>query len=199
MIGMLTGRFAGDADGGCILDVNGVGYLLACSARTLDRLRAAEGAVRVLVETQVRQDAIVLNGFADAAEREAFRALVEVKTVGPQKALVVLSGLSVDELAQAIAFKDRKRLATIKGLGAATANRIIDEPAMQKWAVGRADAGGRWRRRHRRRHRPGAAGGGGGCHLRPGQSRLEAARGAGRGQAGQGAHRRGGRARGPDP
>src|SRR6476620_397428 len=79
MIGMLTGRFAGDADGGCILDVNGVGYLLACSARTLDRLRAAEGAVRVLVETQVRQDAIVLNGFADAAEREAFRALVEVK------------------------------------------------------------------------------------------------------------------------
>ena len=137
MIGMLTGRFAGDADGGCILDVNGVGYLLACSARTLDRLRAAEGAVRVLVETQVRQDAIVLNGFADAAEREAFRALVEVKTVGPQKALVVLSGLSVDDLAQSIAFKDRKRLAAIKGLGAATANRIIDEPAMQKWAVGR--------------------------------------------------------------
>ena len=146
MIGMLTGRFVAAEDGGCILDVNGVGYLLACSARTLDRLRAAEGVIRVLVETQVRQDAIVLNGFADAAEREAFRALVEVKTVGAQKALVVLSGLSVDELAQAIAFKDRKRLAAIKGLGAATANRIIDEPAMQKWAVGRAtpeeDGGG---------------------------------------------------------
>ena len=154
MIGMLTGRFAGDADGGCILDVNGVGYLLACSARTLDRLRAAEGAVRVLVETQVRQDAIVLNGFADAAEREAFRALVEVKTVGPQKALVVLSGLSVDELAQAIAFKDRKRLADHQG------PRCRDRQPHHRRAGdaemgGRpADAGGRWRRRDGRRASP---------------------------------------------
>ena len=138
MIGMLTGRFAAAEDGGCILDVNGVGYLLACSARTLDRLRAAEGTVRVLVETQVRQDAITLYGFADAAEREAFLALIEVKTVGPQKALLVLSGLKPDELARVIAAKERKRLGEVKGLGAATANRIIDEPAMQKWAVGRA-------------------------------------------------------------
>lgn len=138
MIAMLTGRVVATEEGGCVLDVNGVGYLLSCSARTLDVLRAAPAAVKVLVETQVRQDAIILHGFADAAEREAFRALIEVKTVGPQKALVVLSGLSADELARAIAFKDRKRLAAIKGLGAATANRIVDEPAMQKWAVGRA-------------------------------------------------------------
>ena len=138
MIAMLTGRIVATEEAGCVLDVNGVGYLLSCSARTLDVLRAAASPVKVLVETQVRQDAIILHGFADAAEREAFRALIEVKTVGPQKALVVLSGLSADELARAIAFKDRKRLAGIKGLGVATANRIVDEPAMQKWAVGRA-------------------------------------------------------------
>lgn len=138
MIGQLKGRVDSTHEGGCIFDVNGVGYLLACSRRTLDALTGREGVVRVLVETRVSQDAITLYGFADAAEREAFRALIEVKTVGPQKALIVLSALSPEELARAIAGKERKRLAEVKGLGAATANRIIDEPAMQKWAVGRA-------------------------------------------------------------
>ena len=64
--------------------------------------------------------------------------MIEVKTVGPQKALIVLSSLTPDGLARAIAGKERKRLSEVKGLGAATANRIVDEPAMQKWAVGRA-------------------------------------------------------------
>jgi Holliday junction DNA helicase RuvA len=138
MIGLLTGQVVETSEAGCILDVLGVGYLLSCSRKTLDRLTAQEGVQRVLVETHLRQDAITLYGFADAAEREAFRALIEVKTVGPQKALLVLSGLAPTALARAIAGKERKRLAEVKGLGAATANRIIDEPAMQKWAVGRA-------------------------------------------------------------
>ncbi len=138
MIAKLTGRLDGVHETGCILDVNGVGYLLACSRKTLDALTAREGTQTVLVETHVREDAITLYGFADAAEREAFRALIEVKTVGPQKALIVLSGLRPNELALAIAAKERKRLSEVKGLGAATAARIVDEPAMQKWAVGRA-------------------------------------------------------------
>jgi len=138
MIGALRGRVEATHDGGCVLDVNGVGYLVACSRKTLDALTAREGEQRLLVETRVSQDAITLYGFADAAEREAFRALIEVKTVGPQKALIVLSSLSPDGLARAIAGKERKRLSEVKGLGAATANRIVDEPAMQKWAVGRA-------------------------------------------------------------
>ena len=138
MIGKLTGRLDSTHEGGCILDVNGVGYLLSCSRKTLDALAAREGPQRVLVETHLRQDAITLFGFADAKEREAFLALIEVKTVGPQKALLVLSGLTPAELARAIAAKERKRLGAVKGLGAATANRIVDEPAMQKWAVGRA-------------------------------------------------------------
>jgi Holliday junction DNA helicase RuvA len=146
MIGRLTGRIEESFEGGCILDVNGVGYVLACSRKTLDALSAQAGAQRLLVETHLRQDAITLYGFATAAEREAFRALIEVKTVGPQKALLVLSGLTPDDLARAIADKERKRLSEVKGLGAATANRIVDEPAMQKWAVGRAtpeaDGGG---------------------------------------------------------
>jgi len=137
MIGKLTGRLDEVVEEGCILDVNGVGYLIACSQKTLSRLRSAEGPVKVLVETQVRQDAITLFGFATEAEREAFRALTEVKTIGPQKALIVLSDLAVAELAQAIATKDRKRMGGIKGIGPTTANRIVDEPAMQKWAVGR--------------------------------------------------------------
>jgi holliday junction DNA helicase RuvA len=146
MIGMLTGRVDSVADGACVFDVNGVGYLVACSRKTLDRMTAKDGVQKLLVETRVSQDAITLYGFLDAAEREAFRALIEVKTVGPQKALLVLSGLTPEQLARAIAAKERKKLAEVKGLGAATANRVIDEPAMQKWAVGRAtpeeDGGG---------------------------------------------------------
>lgn len=143
---MLTGRVESVADGACVLDVNGVGYLVACSRKTLDRMTAREGVQKLLVETRVSQDAITLYGFLDTAEREAFRALIEVKTVGPQKALLVLSGLTPEQLARAIAAKERKKLSEVKGLGAATANRVIDEPAMQKWAVGRAtpeeDGGG---------------------------------------------------------
>jgi Holliday junction DNA helicase RuvA len=138
MIGSLMGRVDSVHEGGCVLDVNGVGYLVACSRKTLDKLTAKDGVQKLLVETRVSQDAITLFGFADATEREAFRALIEVKTVGPQKALLVLSGLSPNQLAAAIAAKERKKLSEVKGLGAATANRIIDEPAMQKWAVGRA-------------------------------------------------------------
>lgn len=138
MIGQLKGRLNSTHDGGCIFDVNGVGYLLSCSRKTLDALSGKDGAQRLLVETRVSQDAITLYGFADIPEREAFRALIEVKTVGPQKALIVLSSLTPDGLARAIAGKERKRLSEVKGLGAATANRIVDEPAMQKWAVGRA-------------------------------------------------------------
>ena len=137
MIGKLTGRLDEVVEAGCIIDVNGVGYLIACSAKTLSRLQSADGVVKVLVETQVRQDAITLFGFATEDERGAFLALTEVKTIGPQKALIVLSDLHVGELAHAIAAKDRKRVGGIKGIGPTTANRIVDEPAMQKWATGR--------------------------------------------------------------
>lgn len=142
MIGSLTGTVQSAHDGGCVFEVNGVGYLVSCSRRTLDALAAGEGPRRLLVETRMSQDAITLIGFADPDERAAFCALTQVKTVGPQKALLVLSGLSPAELAQAIAQKDRRRLGAAKGVGAATAGRIVDEPAMQKWAMTPGAGGG---------------------------------------------------------
>src|SRR3712207_4602158 len=82
MIGKLTGKLDGLLEGGCIFDVNGVGYLLSCSTKTLDRLRDVQGQAAMLVETQVRQDAIVLVGFGSAAERDTFRKLTSVQGVG---------------------------------------------------------------------------------------------------------------------
>ena len=129
MIGSLKGFVESLHETGCVLDVNGVGYLISCSRKTLDRLTAREGVQKLLIETRVSQDAITLFGFFDAPEREAFRALIEVKTVGPQKALLVLGGLDPNGLARAIAAKERKRLSEVKGLGAATAAVFVLSPS----------------------------------------------------------------------
>lgn len=139
MIASLTGLVQSTAEGAAVLDVNGVGYLVACSRKTLDRLTAREGVQRLLVESRwSAEQGLTLYGFLDAGEREAFRALNEVKNVAAKTALAVLSTLAPEELARVIAAKDRKGLSAAKGVGPTTANRIIDEPAMQKWAVGRA-------------------------------------------------------------
>lgn len=139
MIASLTGSVQSTGEGHCVLDVQGVGYLVACSRKTLDRLTAREGTQRLLVEARfAAETGLTLYGFLDAAEREAFRALNEVKNVAAKTALAVLSTLSPEQLARVIAAKDRKALSAAKGVGPTTANRIIDEPAMQKWAVGRA-------------------------------------------------------------
>ncbi|WP_191085222.1 Holliday junction branch migration protein RuvA [Roseococcus microcysteis] len=139
MIASLTGSVQSAGEGHCVLDVQGVGYLVACSRKTLDRLTAREGTQRLLVEARfAAETGLTLYGFLDAAEREAFRALNEVKNVAAKTALAVLSTLSPEQLARVIAAKDRKALSAAKGVGPTTANRIIDEPAMQKWAVGRA-------------------------------------------------------------
>ena len=82
MIGSLRGIVEATMDNACVLDVNGVGYLVACSRKTLDRLTAREGAQKLLVETRVSQDAITLYGFLDASEREAFRALRPIVSYG---------------------------------------------------------------------------------------------------------------------
>ena len=139
MIASLTGLVQSTADGSAVLDVNGVGYLVACSRKTLDRLTAKEGVQRLLVESRwSAAQGLTLYGFLDPGEREAFRALNEVKNVAAKTALAVLSTLDPPGLARVIAAKDRKGLSAAKGVGPTTANRIIDEPAMQKWAVGRA-------------------------------------------------------------
>ena len=127
MIALLTGRVEALEDGRCVLDVNGVGYLVQASSRTLAALPQPPTAARLLIETHVREDAIQLFGFADSAERDWFRLLTTVQGVGPRVALSVLSALSPRELISAIAAGDRASLTRAPGVGARLAVRLLTE------------------------------------------------------------------------
>ncbi|MGI4952640.1 MAG: Holliday junction branch migration protein RuvA, partial [Janthinobacterium lividum] len=127
MIAMLLGRVEAVEADRCIVDVNGVGYLVQASTRTLSALAAAAGAQRVLIETQVREDAITLYGFSDPAERDWFRLLLTVQGVGAKVALNILSALSPKDLINAIAAGDRASLTRAPGVGAKLAIRLLSE------------------------------------------------------------------------
>jgi Holliday junction DNA helicase RuvA len=135
VIAQLTGSMISVEDGRCIIDVNGVGYLVHASTRTLSALPAPPATARVLVETQVREDAITLYGFADGAEREWFRLLTTVQGVGAKVALGVLSALSPKELVAAIAAGDRASLTRAPGVGAKLAMRLLSELATKVGAM----------------------------------------------------------------
>ena len=126
MISRLRGTPVGRTPDGLVLDVGGVGYLVAASAAAL---RKADGAGEVLVETylHVREDALQLYGFADASERELFTQLLTVNGVGPKVALAIVSGSSSAELRRAIALEDIARFQAIPGIGKKTAERIVLE------------------------------------------------------------------------
>ena len=127
MIALLTGRVDALEADRCIIDVGGVGYLVQASTRTLSALPTAPAIARVLVETHVRDDAIVLYGFADPAEREWFRLLLTVQGVGAKVALGLLSALSPADLVNAIAAGDRASLTRAPGVGAKLAIRLLSE------------------------------------------------------------------------
>ncbi len=127
MIALLTGRIDSLQDGSCVIDVNGVGYLVHASARTLAALQPAPAASRLLIETHVREDAIVLYGFADSAERDWFRLLTTVQGVGAKVALSVLSALSSRDLVAAIAAGDKAGLTRAPGVGPRLAVRLLTE------------------------------------------------------------------------
>ncbi|MBV9652983.1 MAG: Holliday junction branch migration protein RuvA [Acetobacteraceae bacterium] len=139
MIGRLTGRVEGIEEGRCILDVNGVGYLVQASTRTLSALERPPATVRLLIETHVREDAILLYGFADAAERDWFRLLTTVQGVGAKVALGILSALSPRALAGTVAAGDRASLTRAPGVGAKLAVRILSELRDKAGGVGTAD------------------------------------------------------------
>ncbi len=127
MIGKLTGIVDSVSGGQLILDVQGVGYLVSCSAHTM-RLAGTKGAGASLwIETQVREDAINLYGFAEEAERDAFRLLTTVQGVGARVALAILSILSPERLAQAIAAQDKAALTAADGVGPKLGLRIVTE------------------------------------------------------------------------
>jgi len=127
VIAQLTGRVEALEEGRCIVDVNGVGYLVHASTRTLAALPGPPEVARLLVETHVREDAILLYGFADSAERDWFRLLTTVQGVGGRVALSVLSALSPRDLIAAIASGDRASLTRAPGVGARLAVRLLTE------------------------------------------------------------------------
>lgn len=127
MIAMLTGRIDQTSAEGLVLDVNGVGYLVFCSNRTLARLPARGTVLRLLVETQVREDHIHLFGFTEEAERAWFRLLMTVQGVGARIALAVLSVLPPEALAAAILAQDKAAVARADGVGPKLAQRIVNE------------------------------------------------------------------------
>ena len=127
MIAQLTGRVEALSDGTCVIDVGGVGYLVQASSRTLSALPQPPSAARVLIETHVREDAIVLYGFADAAERDWFRLLTTVQGVGGKVALAILSALSPRDLIGAIAAGDKATLTRAQGVGPRLAVRLLTE------------------------------------------------------------------------
>ena len=126
VIAKLTGRIDQIEADRCIVDVNGVGYLVHASTRTLSALPAGQAAA-LLIETHVREDAIVLYGFCDGAERDWFRLLTTVQGVGAKVALNILSALSPRDLIGAIQAGDRGALTRAPGVGAKLAVRLLTE------------------------------------------------------------------------
>jgi Holliday junction DNA helicase RuvA len=127
MIAMLAGLLDHVASDAVVVDVNGVGYLVYCSSRTLARVPGRGERVRLLVETHVREDHIHLYGFLDEAERGWFRLLTTVQGVGARLALAVQGVLAPDLLTTAILAQDRAALARAEGVGPKLAQRIVNE------------------------------------------------------------------------
>ena len=129
MIARLTGTLAELTADAAVIDVAGVGYLVQMSGRTLDALGGVGGEVMILTELQVREDQWTLFGFGNAAERDSFRALTSIQGVGGRLALAILSTLSPDELAGAVANGDKAMIGRANGVGPKLAQRITNELA----------------------------------------------------------------------
>lgn len=127
MIGRLTGRLLEKRPPHILLDVAGLGYEVDVPMSTFYNLPGTGEAVTLHTHLIVREDAHLLYGFATEDEREAFRRLIKVTGIGAKVALTVLSGLSVDDLAHAVAEQDTGRLVKIPGIGKKTAERLLLE------------------------------------------------------------------------
>jgi Holliday junction DNA helicase RuvA len=126
VIARLRGKPVASTPEGLVLDVGGVGYLVAA---TPSAVRKADGAEEVTVETymHVREDALQLYGFAERAERDLFVQLLSVNGVGPKVALAIVSGSPAADLRRAIVLGDHARFQAIPGIGKKTAERIVLE------------------------------------------------------------------------
>ncbi len=127
MIAKLTGSLDDFGPDWALIDVGGVGYLVHCSAKTLNTLGARGGSVTIHTELQVSENDMRLIGFSSGAEREWFRLLTGVQGVGSKMALAVLSALSAEELQRACAGGDAAMVARAQGVGPKLAGRIVNE------------------------------------------------------------------------
>jgi Holliday junction DNA helicase RuvA len=127
VIARLSGKVAEKGADHAVLDVGGVGYLVHLSAVSLAALPPEGSPATLRTFTNVRQDSIDLFGFASEEEEAVFRALIDVKGVGPRAAQNILSGIQARDLAQAIAQGDVARLTRVPGVGKKTAERLVVE------------------------------------------------------------------------
>jgi holliday junction DNA helicase RuvA len=127
MIGKLKGVIDSYGEDFVVVDVGGVGYVVHCSARTLQALPAQGQPAVLSIETYVREDQIRLFGFLSDVEREWFRLLQTVQGVGARLALAVLGTLKVSDLATAVALRDKAMIARTPGVGPKVAERIVTE------------------------------------------------------------------------
>ena len=127
MIGRLQGSIAEKAPPLVVVNVGGVGYEVDVPMSTFYHLPAVGAQVQLLTHFVVREDAQLLYGFLTPAERDTFRLLVKISGVGPRTALSILSGMSVDELAAAVAAQEAGRLVKVPGIGKKTAERLLLE------------------------------------------------------------------------
>ena len=141
MIGKLKGVVDSVEDETLILDVNGVGYLVSASPRTLRALPAPGKPAELLIETHVREDAIRLYGFLTVGERDWFRLLQSVQGVGAKVALGILGALSAEALSAAVARQDKAMMARAPGVGPKLAARLVLELKDKAPVFGVADFG----------------------------------------------------------
>ncbi len=127
MIASLNGVLAEKSGEEAVVDVNGVGYRVFVSLRSMARLPAEGERVRLRVRTIVREDALDLYGFSSVAEEELFLLLTSVSHIGPKLAMTVLSGMDPGDLAASIAAGDVARLTKVHGVGKKTAERLVVE------------------------------------------------------------------------
>jgi Holliday junction DNA helicase RuvA len=126
MIGHLEGRVLELVPGRVVVEAAGVGYEVNVPL-SAHRILTGKERIGLHVHTHVREEVLALYGFPTRAERDAFRALIAVAGVGPRIALALLSGLSPDELAAAVAGEEWKVLAAVPGIGRRTAERLVVE------------------------------------------------------------------------
>jgi Holliday junction DNA helicase RuvA len=126
MIGYLKGKIISARPTQVLLDVSGVGYTITISIRTFEKISGKE-STSLFIHTQVKEDSISLFGFHSETEKEMFKMLISISGVGPKSAISLLSGISTDELKNAITTGNVARITAVPGIGAKTAERLILE------------------------------------------------------------------------